>query len=154
MAAWRIRPAVPEDLEPVRRLLRDCRLPVDGVEEHLCQFLVLELDGRPAGCVGLEIHGRQALLRSLCVEPARQGYGYGQHLYEAILDRARQLGVMEIILLTETARRFFAHQGFETIERAEAGPAICASVEFRSACPRSALCMRLRLSSARAGYSL
>lgn len=141
-----IREAAARDLEGIQELLRALRLPVEGVAEHLHHFLVLELEGHLTGTVGLEVYGDQALLRSLGVVAARQGCGYGQYLYEAILGRARAAGLREIILLTQTAQRFFARQGFEVIPRAEVGAAVRASVEFRSACPASAVCMRLRLS--------
>jgi amino-acid N-acetyltransferase len=140
-----IRDALPEDLEEIQQLLRGLRLPVEGVAEHWRRFLVLELEDRVAGTVGLEVYGDQALLRSLGVAKGLQGRGHGQRLCEAVLDRARALGLREIILLTETAQRFFARQGFEVITREEAGPAVGASVEFRAVCPVSAVCMRLRL---------
>jgi len=140
-----IRNAVPEDLPGILRLLSGLRLPVAGVAEHLAHFLVLECDGHLVGTVGLEVHGDQGLLRSLGVVADRQGWGYGQHLYEAILERARSLGLREVVLLTETARKFFARQGFAVIPREAAGPRLGASVEFRSACPASAVCMRLKL---------
>jgi amino-acid N-acetyltransferase len=140
-----IRDALPEDLEGIQQLLRSVRLPVEGIAEHLRYFLVLELEDQVAGTVGLEVYGEQALLRSLAVVADLQGRGHGKSLYEAILDRARALSLREIILLSETAQRFFARQGFEVIAREVAGPAVSASVEFRSVCPASAACMRLRL---------
>lgn len=140
-----IRHAVPDDLESIEDLLRSLRLPIEGVAENLHGFLVLELEGRVSGVVGLEVYGSTGLLRSLGVAANRQGSGYGRSLYEAILSRARALGLGEIILLTETAQRFFSDQGFEAIPRVQAGEAVGASSEFRSACPASAVCMRLRL---------
>jgi amino-acid N-acetyltransferase len=95
--------------------------------------------------VGLEVYGDQALLRSLGVRAELQGCGHGRRLYEVILGHARALGLRELILLTETAQQLFACLGFEVIGRGEAGAVIGASAEFRSACPASAVCMRLRL---------
>jgi N-acetylglutamate synthase-like GNAT family acetyltransferase len=141
-----IRDAAPADLEAIRALLTSLKLPVDGVAEHLGRFMVLELDGRFAGTAGLEVYGERGLLRSLAVAPSRQGVGFGQYLYEAVVDRARELGVRELFLLTETAERFFRHNGFAVVPRAAAGPELNGSVEFRAACPASAVCMRLRLS--------
>jgi amino-acid N-acetyltransferase len=140
-----IRDALPEDLAGIQQLLHSVRLPVEGVAENLRRFLVLELAGRVSGTVGLELYADQGLLRSLGVTGELQGRGYGKRLYQAALDRARALGLREIILLTETAQRFFARQGFKVITREEAGAAIGASAEFRSACPATAVCMRLTL---------
>jgi N-acetylglutamate synthase-like GNAT family acetyltransferase len=54
---------------------------------------------------------------------------------------ARAAQITELILLTETAADFFAHQGYRTIERTSAPEAIQMSEEFRSLCPSSATCM-------------
>jgi len=74
-----------------------------------------------------------------------QGRGCGQDLYEQIVQRANSIGVREIILLTETAAPFFAKQGFAAIPRDEVDVIVKTSVEFRSSCPASAVCMRLDL---------
>ena len=53
-----------------------------------------------------------------------------------------------VFLLTTTAERFFPKFGFEQIARDDVPPSVQASVEFRSACPASAIVMRKRLTSA------
>lgn len=58
---------------------------------------------------------------------------------------ARQLGIHEVYLLTETAADYFPRFGFHRIERAAASPAIHSSVEWTSACPASAQAMVLSL---------
>lgn len=58
-----------------------------------------------------------------------------------------------VYLLTETAAEFFARLGFRPIRRAEAEPAVGASVEFTTACPASATCMRLSLDAPSTGRS-
>ena len=45
------------------------------------------------------------------------------------------------MLLTQTARDFFAHLGYRVIERTEAPEEVQGSEEFRSLCPASAICM-------------
>ncbi len=140
-----MRAARPEDLDGIARLLGSLDLPVEGVQAHLDRFLVLEIEGRIAGSVGLEVYGRRALLRSLAVAPARQGRGLGRRLCREILAQAAALGVEEVVLLTNTAEPFFAREGFERVSRDEVDEAVKASEEFRSSCPQSAACMRLRL---------
>jgi amino-acid N-acetyltransferase len=144
-AAMTIRSAQPGDLGSIVGLLEDLRLPSEGVRDHLKEFLVFDEDGAVVGTVGLEVYGDRALLRSLGVARARQGLGRGHALCDAILARARALGMVEIVLLTETASGFFARRGFESIPRDRVDEAVRRSVEFRSACPASATCMRLRL---------
>ena len=97
------------------------------------------------GTVGLEIYKDKALLRSLAVAGAHQGQGFGQKLYFAIIEKAREHGIREIYLLTETAEDFFSQQGFEMISRDLVDAAVKESVEFQSVCPETASCMQLRL---------
>jgi amino-acid N-acetyltransferase len=126
-------------------LLSACGLPVDGLADHLEAALVARSDEGLAGCVALELYGGAALLRSLAVAPERRGEGLGLRLAEAAVALARARGAREIFLLTETAARFFPRLGFAAVDRAEAPPAMRESIEFRSACPASAACMRLAL---------
>lgn len=140
-----IRPAAAEDLPLIQSLLKSVKLPLEGVEENLADFLTLSQEGKIIGTVGLEIYGDKALLRSLGVAPQEQGKGYGIHLYQAIIRKAQEQGIGEIYLLTETAENFFAARGFEKISREIVDEGVKTSVEFQSACPASAACMRLKL---------
>ena len=61
-------PASPMDEPWIRRLLTLCGLPhEDLTPQHLSHFGVIKEKGEIVGTVGLEIHGRSALLRSLAV---------------------------------------------------------------------------------------
>ncbi len=140
-----LRDAEPADFEAIRALLATVNLPREGVQDRLDNFVVL-LDGKKIiGTVGLELYGTRALLRSLAVAKEYQGKGYGQQLYQAIVEKARQNQISELYLLTETAEKFFAARGFEKIAREEADPKVKTTMEFRSVCPQSAACMRLKL---------
>lgn len=139
-----IRPAAAEDLPAVQLLLTSVKLPLEGVEEHLADFLILSQEGELIGTVGLEMYGDKALLRSLAVTPQEQGKGYGIRLYQAIIRKAQEQKIAEIYLLTETAEKFFAARGFEKISRERVDERVKTSVEFQSACPASAACMRLK----------
>lgn len=141
--------ARPDDLPAVRRLLEEAALPLEGVVEHFEDFLVARADGALVGCVGLECYGESVLLRSLAVAPSYRKRGLGRALTRKLLDDARQRGVKRVFLLTETAADFFAVAGFQRLARDDADAAVRESVEFRTACPQSAVCMRLELSPVR-----
>ena len=94
---------------------------------------------------GLELYADGALLRSVAVEPSRQGQQLGHRLTRAALDLAATRGADTVFLLTTTAERFFPRFGFEPIGREQVPPSVRASVEFQSACPESAIVMRKRL---------
>jgi amino-acid N-acetyltransferase len=140
-----IRSAQAEDRLAISTLLESVKLPTAGVSDHLPNFLILEDGGKIVGCVGLEVYGSKALLRSLAIAKEWQRKGLGGALYEAAVERARRRGLDEIYLLTETAEKFFAARGFESISRAQVVDSVKNSVEFRSACPQSAICMSLKL---------
>ena len=141
------RPARPEDLPAALALLNAARLPAEGVAEHFSHFLLIWDAHGLAGMVGQEPHGDAALLRSLAVRPDARGLGLGQALTQSLLARARSRGIQRVFLLTETASGFFPRFGFHAIPRESVDEAVRNSVEFRSACPQSAVCMRLHLAS-------
>jgi amino-acid N-acetyltransferase len=132
---------MPADAAAIAALLRGAELPHEDFAGHLAQFLVARRGGAVVGAVGLERHGRNALLRSLVVAPAQRGAGVGGRLVNRLEGRARHLGVRRFYLLTTTAEAFFARRGFRRIARAAVPAAIAATREFRSLCPVSAVCM-------------
>ena len=140
-----IRNATPEDYTPIADLLKKVNLPVQGVEEHLDNFVVLVDNKSLIGTGGLEIYNDKALLRSLAIHPDYQKKGYGQQLYRYIIENARKQNITELYLLTETAERFFTAMGFKKISRELVNEQVKTSEEFRSVCPTSAACMRLTL---------
>jgi len=137
-------PARPHDLPEALDLIRRCELPDHGVAERFGHFFVVrEDDGRIVGTGGLEVHGEFGLLRSVAVEPDYRGQGLGVRLVEAALERARQLELRSVYLLTTTARDFFARHHFAERPRDEAPEPIRGSWEYQTGCPASAVLMRL-----------
>ena len=137
-----IEPATEYDLPGIRALLSQLHLPLAGVDEHLPTMLVARDGARIVGTAALELYADGALLRSVAVEPHRQGRRLGQQLTEAALQLATTHGANSVFLLTTTAERFFPRFGFEPIDRAQVPPSVRESVEFQSACPASAIVMR------------
>ena len=142
-----LRAAIPSDLDAVSGLLRDAGLPTAGVSEHLGGFVVAEEAGRLVGVAGLEVHGRDGVLRSVAVDAALRGRGLGERLTRRALEEARRRGLHRLYLLTTTAENYFTRHGFRRIGRGEASPEVQQSVEFREACPASAVAMALELNA-------
>ena len=140
-----VRSADSSDHRAVVGLLEDAGLPVAGVLPALPEFYVAELEGRVVGAVGLEVYGRDALLRSAVVGKVARNSGLGVALVERILDHARARGLRDVYLLTTTADRYFPRFGFERITREDVPDDVKVSVEFREACPASAVVMRKTL---------
>ena len=139
----RAEPARPHDLQDALDLLRRCELPEHGVAERWGHyFVVREDDGRVVGTGGLEVHGTDGLLRSVGVEADYRGQGLGVKLVEAVVERATQLDLRAVYLLTTTARDFFARRRFADSPRDEAPAPIRESWEFRTGCPATAVLMK------------
>jgi amino-acid N-acetyltransferase len=130
------------DHDTVAALLRDLKLPTEGVKEWLDQFWVAEHSGAVVGVAGMERYRDSGLLRSVAVSQAWRNSGIGGALVDRVLEDARAAGAREIYLLTTTAEHYFTRLGFARIERESAPATVCASAEFTVACPSSAVVMR------------
>ena len=127
----RAEPARPSDLPGALDLLRRTDLADRDVAERFGHyFVVREDDGRVVGVTGLEVHGADALLRSVAVDPAYRDQGLGGSLVAAALE-------------------YFLGKGFADCTRDEAPEAIRGSWEFRAGCPSTAAFMHQDLTSAR-----
>lgn len=138
--------ADPGSLDEVIALLARVHLPADGVAQHFNHFLVAREAHHLAGCVGLEVYGEAALLRSLAVAPEYQKRGLGKRLTAGALELARAQGVRDVVLLTLTAADFFRHSfDFAPVERAVYGEAFAASAEWHLPRCSSAVCLHLQI---------
>jgi amino-acid N-acetyltransferase len=126
-----------EDSAVILGLLRQNRLPVDGLSDHLTTVIARE-DGRIVGSAALEMYAGHAVLRSVAVNPAFQRRGLGRAFTEAALAMARERHVRTVYLLTTTAEEFFPKFGFTRVPREIVPDAIQTSVEFTLACPSTA----------------
>jgi amino-acid N-acetyltransferase len=141
-----IRPAADADLGAIESLLQASDLPVVGVKEGMCSFLVAEAQGRLIGVVGMETRGNFGLLRSTAVAPEWRGKHVARQLVERIIAEAESRGVRALYLLTTTAERYFPSFGFAVTTRDTVPADIQATDEFREACPATAtvMCLRVR----------
>jgi homocysteine S-methyltransferase len=140
-----IRPAMDADVPEIRRLLEGSRLPTGDLEQSRPVFLVAREGVALLGAAGLETHGEAGLLRSVAVAGEFRGTGLGRALVEAVEAAAREGGLRELVLLTETAHDFFSRLGYADVARDQAPESVRSSAEFRSLCPQSARCMSKRL---------
>ena len=120
-----VRPARTADVRAIRQLVdlfapRRILLSKATVTlfEEVPDFLVAEADGQVVGCGALHVVWEDlGELRTLAVAPDSGGRGIGRALVEALLVRARALGVSRVFCLT-FEREFFASCGFVEIEGA------------------------------------
>ena len=147
-----LRTARTSDVPGVRRLLRDCNLPEDGIEDQFTNsFLVAEYDGELIGVAAMEEYGSMGLLRSVAVVKACRSRAVGTHLVAGCLDHARRRGLTEVYLLTLDAQAYFESFGFAVLDRDRVPAEIANSREFDSVCPATASAMVLQLSGRQSG---
>lgn len=138
----RITRASEADGPSILRLLRNSGLPIDGLVDHLNTALVARDGAAIVGCAAVEIYPDGALLRSVAVAPAARGHDVGGGLTEAAVALARSLRTPAVYLLTTTAESYFPRFGFVQTTRERVPTGVQQSIEFRSACPASAIVMR------------
>jgi len=141
-----VTPASREDMPAVHELLAEVGLPHDDIGDHQHgNFLVLHNENGFVGCVGLEVYGEDAILRSLAVKKEARSTGYGWMLADTVIAEARHRGVRRVYLLTETASDFFAAKfGFHVVVPSTISPAVAQSSVFRDR-HETAVAMRLDL---------
>ncbi|KGM10204.1 N-acetylglutamate synthase [Cellulomonas carbonis T26] len=130
-----VRPALPADVPAIRDLVepyaeRRILLAKEmvGYYEAVQEFVIAEVDGVVAGCGALHVMWSDlAEVRTLAVDPAHRGRGVGHALLDALIGRARALGLRRVFCLTfET--HFFARHGFHAIEGTPVGQDVYAEL--------------------------
>lgn len=119
MSRYRIRPATPEDEPAIRALVAiypDKLIQDDHPET--AKFLVAEADdGGLIGCCALDVYSKRlAEVRSLAVSGESLRSGVGAALVEACKQRARELGIRQLLAVT-SAVGFFEKSGFSTFRQ-------------------------------------
>lgn len=133
-----------DELAAIKELLAANDLPTEGVSE--AELFVASDDSERIGVGGFERYGSNVLLRSVVVEEAVRGRGYGTTLTRRLLGHARDKGIEAVYLLTTTAASFFTSLGFQTVKRNRVPDSIRTTREFTELCPESAVCLCKRLS--------
>jgi arsenate reductase len=140
---------IPADSSSIREkviaLLQQNKLPVSDIGEHTLLYAFTDDSGSLAGSAGLELFGKQALVRSISVVPSQQHSGIGSLIIKELEDIARQKSIAELYLLTTTADKFFAGHGYSVVNRNDLPESIRQTPEFTSVCPSSAIAMRKQL---------
>ncbi len=148
-----VRPARPEDIPGILDLLnehvqRGDVLPRSkvSVEQTLPDWMVGVQNGRVVACASLLFYTEAlAEVRSLAVDDAVKGQGWGATIVKALITRAKQEGVPTLFALTR-AVTFFQKVGF-TVASMERFPEKvyrdCLQCPVRHACDETAVIMHL-----------
>lgn len=122
-----IRPARTSDVPSIKALVapmaqenilitKDTVTYYEGIQE----FVVAQTrSGELVGCGALHVMWEDlAEVRTLATSAAARGQGVGRRMLEALIDRAREVGVRRVFCLTFEVEFFSAH-GFEVMENQE-----------------------------------
>jgi amino-acid N-acetyltransferase len=143
-----LRTATAQDAPGIRALLEADGLPTSDLTKAAPHFVVAcDAEGRILAAGALQPFADAALVRSVVVAREARGAGLGARVVQDLERVARAAHVKELILLTQTAERFFAQQGFHVIHRQAVPRGVQQSEEFRSLCPASAMCMAKSLAT-------
>jgi amino-acid N-acetyltransferase len=138
--------ATENDAPALRSLLENQKLPTETVGTSITDFYLAIEHEAIVGMAGFEYYGEDALLRSVAVPTTCQGKLIGSHLVDWMISLAKQKGIKRIVLLTETASKFFARKGFSVVDRSSIkNEALKKSTQFCGGCCSSAACMKLDL---------
>lgn len=128
----------------VIELLEENNLPVIDLDSDKDLFALMQED-TVIGSGGLEFLEECALLRSVSVKQDFRGKGLGKFITTQLEEISRHKGIVSVYLLTNTAKDFFAKEGYTEIRREDAPSSIQNTSEFSSVCPSSATVMRKML---------
>ena len=83
------------------------------IEKQLGDYYIFEIDKNPVACVALHIwpeHGKGELA-CLYVSPAHENQGIGRKLVQFVENKAREMGLNELIALSTQAFTYFQSKG-------------------------------------------
>jgi amino-acid N-acetyltransferase len=80
-----------------------------SIEKSLSDYLIFEIDKNPVACVALHVYPEQnkGELAFLYVSPSHENQGIGRKLIQFVENKARDLGLDELITLSTQAFTYF-----------------------------------------------
>ena len=120
-----IRPAMKKDIRSIQLLTKQAveaealvKRTRTMIERNLSDYFVFEIDKNPVACVALHVHPdeRWGELACLYVSASHENQGIGRKLVQFVEDRARELGLRELLALSTQAFTYFqSHAGFQEV---------------------------------------
>jgi amino-acid N-acetyltransferase len=115
-----IRPAKKKDIRAIQLLTKKAveaeelvRRTRGEIEKNLADYYIFEIDKNPVACVALHIYPaqQQGELASLYVDPSHENQGIGRKLIQFVENKAREVGLDELILLSTQTFSYFQSKG-------------------------------------------
>jgi amino-acid N-acetyltransferase len=111
-----IRPAKRKDVHAIQMLTRQAvqaeellERTKSSIERRLDDYFIFEIDKNPVACVALHVYPEenQGELACLYVSPSHENQGIGRKLIQFVENRARELGLRELLALSTQAFTYF-----------------------------------------------
>jgi amino-acid N-acetyltransferase len=111
-----IRPAKRKDVHAIQLLTRQAvqaeellERSKSSIERRLDDYFIFEIDKNPVACVALHVYPEenQGELACLYVSPSHENQGIGRKLIQFVENRARELGLRELLALSTQAFTYF-----------------------------------------------
>jgi len=111
-----IRPAKRKDVHAIQMLTRQAveaeellERTKSSIERQLDDYFIFEIDKNPVACVALHVYPveNQGELACLYVSPSHENQGIGRKLIQFVENRARELGLRELLALSTQAFTYF-----------------------------------------------
>ena len=84
-----------------------------GIEKQLNDYYIFEIDKNPVACVALHVYPdqRKGELACLYVNSSHENQGIGRKLIQFVENKARELGLGELLTLSTQAFTYFQSKG-------------------------------------------
>jgi amino-acid N-acetyltransferase len=115
-----IRPARKKDVNAIKFLTKKAveaeelvRRTRAEIEKNLDDYFIFEIDKNPVACVALHVYDAQKKgeLASLYVDPSHENQGIGRRLIQFVENKAREMGLAELIALSTQTFNYFQSKG-------------------------------------------
>ncbi|MEP7306221.1 MAG: amino-acid N-acetyltransferase [Acidobacteriota bacterium] len=115
-----IRPAKKKDVRAIQSLTKEgveadelIKRSRTALEKTLGDYSIFEIDKNPVACVALHVYPeqQQGELASLYVSASHENQGIGRKLIQFVENRARALGLRELLTLSTQAFTYFQSKG-------------------------------------------
>jgi len=83
------------------------------IEKQLSDYYIFEIDKNPVACVALHVYPDQSKgeLACLYVDPSHENQGIGRKMIQFIENKARELGINDLLTLSTQAFTYFQSKG-------------------------------------------
>jgi amino-acid N-acetyltransferase len=115
-----IRPAKKKDIRAIQMLTKASveaeelvKRTKAVIEKSLGDYFIFEIDKNPVACVALHVYPEQKKgeLACLYVNPSHENQGIGRKLIQFVENKAREMGLSELITLSTQAFTYFQSKG-------------------------------------------